>query len=251
MNQPLSIINAFNYACRAMGPNETVTRLDPNIKDQFTIFAAIKNLGQKQLVPLTHRYIDSKIALAFYAGNGYVVKVIPRDHLGEGDVVLHLPAISSLEVSTENSRTFVIKTYPWLDGDRISRSDVETMRGNIGEFGLRFTDGDDTPRNLARLPDKNRTLVGIDSNMFEHLSGKDIPQHVIDAWHNYIRNMFPVYDEGRIPEQSGSTRFDFFSAAVPHAKTMEFRLKEQERKAEPIEPQAKGGWLSGLIPFRR
>jgi len=90
----------------AMRLNEGFSRAAENAAAQV-----LHKMGQKRLVALTHRPSEAQIALAYYAGNGVVVKVIPKDFLGQPESIYHAPAISS-ETIEANERAFVVRTYP-------------------------------------------------------------------------------------------------------------------------------------------
>lgn len=220
--KPLPLIEAFEKADLEMGRNETARRLRDDWRGMATasLCKQLTNMGIKKLVNLTHAYQDARIALAFYAGNGIVVKIIPQDHLSDIEVIYHLPAIATKIIDTE-ARSFVIKTYPWLNNS-ITSEEIEKMRKSLFEVGLAFNDQDDHPGNIRRLPDKAGTIIGIDSKMYQ---GQSVSKNLQSAWHAYIHELFPVYDAPNIPQQTGQTNFEFISIHNPKSDLHHFDHK--------------------------
>ena len=203
---------AFDRALTDMSKNATTRILERDYNTQSNIIRKIRELGFTNLINLTGKNEDASIALAFYAGNGLVVKVIPKDKLPHQEMIYHLPSITTHTVKSDNTGTLVIKTYPWLNGKKLSQEDVEKFRTKLNEIGLNFTNGDDAVRNIKRLPDQAGTLIGIDSNMF---TGNTVDQDAIDQWHNYIHSMYPIYiqagDSNEIPEKYLTENHDYMS----------------------------------------
>ncbi len=219
---PVSAMEAFDQVRMEIPRNETSRRMD-DPKVYLQVLEAMKDLGHRRLINLAHSYEQSRIAHAFYRGDGVVVKVIPEDYLGAPNVIRHLPSITSHSIKA-GDRGFRIKTYPWLAGT-VTQEDIEDFRAELLPLGVAFVKDDDHPGNVRRMPDKNRTLVGIDSFMYEFdPANRKITQEMEDAWHKYVHRLFPIYDESSIPAQTEHTDFNFVSAHDPNAVTATYNI---------------------------
>lgn len=235
--EPLNCYNAFALALAEIPKNVTSYRLERNADALNEVVKAIHALGQKKLINLAHSYDESRIALAFYAGDGLVVKVIPQNYLGPSDVIMHLPAISETTAtgeSNDNQDTFLIKTYPWVPPGEVTAKDIQEMRQRLSKIGLFFNAGDDRARNIHRLPNAEQTLIGIDSAMYEWEKGaKDVDDTLRNAWHKFIHKLYPIYDHGSIKPQSAATNFNFVSIHDPAAENLQFLMPGEAAQAEP------------------
>lgn len=209
--QVRSVAMAFDHAKAGLGANQVNLELRRNMNAEREIITTLKDMGQDRLVNLTSCFDDARISFAFYAGDGIVAKVIPKDFDTDDQFIHHLPAITSHTVRGELD-DFSIKLYPWVPGSYTTQKDVETLRTTMNAVGENFSNGDDTPRNVHKMPDKNGTLVGIDSNMYiSAYNGKNTPPELLEHWNRYLALMFPVYKESRVPEQTQDTDFQFRS----------------------------------------
>ncbi len=209
-----------NVSCRRLdGDHDALTK---------TVRYIARDLGQKKLIPLSKTFIQSTTAMAFYAGDGLVVKVIPRDFLGQPDVFMHLPALTQKTIKTRDNE-FVVKTYPYIPPGKVTQADIEHMRQTLQKYGLNFDEGDDQAKNVHRLPNKDRTMIGIDSSMFRDDSRnnrQNVPDKLVNNWHNFIHALYPIYADvektGEIPKQTEDTDFRFISIHDRNAETLRF-----------------------------
>jgi hypothetical protein len=221
---PSEIYSAFSQAFMENPMNETSRRLCSNHDDMMRVAKTLRDLGQFRLINLSRSYEESRIVLAFYAGDGIVIKVIPEDFLGDSNVIYHLPAITARRVGIEKNRDFIIKAYPWLKSDNITAQDINVLKSKLAEIGLTIIEGDDSPRNIRRMPDKQGTLVGIDSAMYYNPQDNGaITAELTDNWHAYVHKLFPVYQQRQIKPQNEQTNFDFVSIHDRGAENTRFK----------------------------
>lgn len=215
--------------------NKTIASLENNEKTILRIRDVLRNMGQDKFINLSRSYKQSAAVLAMYAGNGIVTKIIPKADLSHTrDVIYHMPAITSVEVSGEKC-DYVIKTYPWVSGHGIGQGDVEEFRAIIKSVGLEFNGGDDRPKNVHRLPDKKGTFVGVDSNMYhETEGGMNISPELRQLWHSYIHHLFPIYALKSVPAQTKETNFKFISIHDPSFEAISF--EDFAGRTDDIEP---------------
>ncbi len=208
----MNFLSIAQWACAAMPLNETARMLESDHEAHFKIGAKLRELGQHRFVSLTRKSSESMQSLALYSGDGYVLK-ISRDGFCDEDPYV-LPAISEHLVTTEKNN-YSIKSYPYMADSKVTFADVEIMRGKLADIGLAFTSQDDRPRNIRRLPDKDGTLVGIDMQMTRPIrceqEKQEERQRLSSLWHEYVTDLYPVYLEGKIPEQTSATSFNFMS----------------------------------------
>ena len=208
---PKSIYDCFAQATMEISLNEAVYELKRDFNGENKIAQYLNSIGQTRFINLTHHFDEARVAFALYAGDGIVTKIIPKTFLGEKDMVYHLPSITSEEIDTVD-HSFVVNTYPLVNTKNITQFNVLSLGDKIHSLGLHFTEGDNTPRNVGRLPDTAQTLVGIDSNMFaSNKGGNAINEPLIRKWHSYIHELFPIYNKGAVPRQSDNTNFEFMS----------------------------------------
>lgn len=224
-----NIWDAFNATMASIPQNVSCRRLDGD-HDALakTVRYIARELGQKKLIPLSKTFIQSATAMAFYAGDGIVVKVIPRDYLGQPDVFMHLPALTQETIKTDDNE-FVIKTYPYIPPGKVNRNDIEHMRKTLQKYGLNFDKGDDQAKNVHRLPNKDRTMIGIDSSMFtddSRLNRQNVPDKLVNDWHDFIHTLYPIYAEvektGQIPKQHDGTNFKMVSIHDKKSESLTF-----------------------------
>ncbi len=242
---------AFDEARKILGHNQTARRLEGHPDDdnpwiyhdpQQKVIKALAEMGQTRFINLARSYQDSRVALALYAGNGIVAKIIPADHLPTSRAIYYLPAIKRIDVQTERQK-FKIKFYPWVSGRDVDEKSVERLGAKIADLGLSFTEGDGHPRNVHCLPDGRRTLVGIDSYMYR---GTVEDLTLIDAWHAYIHELFPIYKTGEIPPQTKDTDFSFFSIHDPNTDLWNFDHREPNPVSRTAGASAKEDILRDL-----
>ncbi len=210
-------LHAINKACASMTLNDTVRRLESDPEAVMLLKKAIsEQIGQDTFVNLTNSSKQAMTAIALYAGDGIVTKIIPRSALAMStDVIYHLPAVTTLEVSSEQN-DFVVKTYPYVDPSNVTQSQVDEFGEVIALAGMKFNNGDGMPKNVHRLPDANGTFIGIDSNMYGYgEEGSLITDELRQAWMDYIYELYPIYENRVIPRQSDDTNFDAISLHDP------------------------------------
>lgn len=176
-------------------------------------------MGQTKFVQMTRRSVDAMVSVPLYAGNGIVVKIIPQTYSDRSTCSLFkLPPITVDTVEGKHC-DFLIKTYPWLSPRGVTQASIDEMRSLLGGVGLIFNENEDKPRNIHRLPDKHGTLISVDEDIYH--GALTIPQ-LSEAWVEYVRGIFPIYEEGRIPPQNEQTDFSFVSIHDRQAETGEF-----------------------------
>lgn len=190
--------------------NEVTNWIKYDRQANDALSGTLREMGQTRFINMTSGIMDARVSLVLYAGNGNVVKIMPTSFSGD-DLVFQMPPISQRRVQTED-RDYTICTYPWLAEHKpCTQEDVEILRKDIGILGMEFIEGDDTPRNLKRLPDREGTLVSIDADTFRiSRDGLNHGPELLAAWHEYLTELFPVYRDGTIPRQTKDTNFDFF-----------------------------------------
>lgn len=237
---PKSALDAINQACMEIPRNETSYQLERNQDALMRVLAKFKELGQYRLINLANSYEKSRVAHAFYAGNGFVIKVIPEYFLGRHNAIFHLPAISTDHVKLDH-RNLVIKTYPWLDPGKVSPEDIKNMGEKLRKHGLTFENNEAWPRNIHILPNSEKTLVGIDSSMYVNTENGGIDPLIEKSWHEYIHRLFPIYKQEKIPHQTEDTDFSFFSIHDKEAENFVFEngfeTEAKKEKPEPEEPR--------------
>ncbi len=210
--KPVNFLSIAQWACAAMPLNDTARMLEHDHEAHFKILEKLRELGQHQFISLTRKSSESMQSLALYTGDGYVFK-ISRDSFCDEDPYI-LPPISEHVVET-STNTYSIKSYPYVPNSKVTFADVEDMREKLAEIGLAFTNQDDKPRNIRRLPDKDGTLVGIDMLMTRPMrcdkEQKEERIKLSALWHEYVTDLYPVYLEGKVPKQTAETKFNFAS----------------------------------------
>lgn len=245
---PKSAFEIFTQASISMGSNETVRRLSGDFNAQSVIVKALKEQSWSRFINLSRSYDQSRIVLALYAGDGIVVKIIPDDYLGERNAIYHLPAIRSASVEA-GDRKYRIKAYPWLSPNHVSQDDVDGMAEKLVALGITFTEGDAHPKNVHRMPDRNRTLVGIDSSMYHIHSGNNITPSLISAWHRYVHKLFPIYEQNNIPVQDKNTDFSFVSIHDPGSGVIGFdHTLEDPLIMATSEPEKRPSFWARFLP---
>lgn len=205
---PIIASEAFYRATEEMMFNETANWIKYDHKSIGALSEALREMGQTRFINMNAGTEEARVSLVLYAGDGNIVKIMPRSYTGP-DYPLQMPPISERDVDTED-RAYVIRTYPYLDPQKVTQDDVEYVRQVIGALGLDFNPGDDTPRNLMHLPDKERTLVAIDADTFREASGgRNYGPELVQAWQDYLAELFPAYKDGAIPRQTQDTDFRF------------------------------------------
>lgn len=203
---------AIGKACASMPLNETVRLLERDQSAALVLRETLESMGQTKFKNLTNSSKQSMTAIALYAGDGIVTKIIPSGSLGQAKgVIYHLPAITTMHVETESS-SFVIKTYPYVSPSGVTQEDVNDFGKIIGRVGMEFNTNDGMPKNVHRLPNLESAMIGIDSDMYHYGNGGSlITDEMRVAWHQFIYDLYPVYEHRQIPEQTESTNFDFIS----------------------------------------
>ncbi len=236
---PLIASDAFYRATQEMMFNETAFNIKHDPQAVPAIADELRRMGQRRFINMTSGTQDARVSLVLYAGDGIVTKIMPDSYSGT-EHPYQLPAITSSLVETED-RQYRINTYPYVPSRGETKADVEEYREIMGELGLKIHEGDDTTRNLRRLPDNDGTLVGIDADMFSTMrGGLQFDDELQQAWFDYLAELYPMYEHG-IPRQTSETSFAIMSPHDRNAKLLGFdhtcedpiiRLHENAPKAE-------------------
>jgi hypothetical protein len=242
IGNPGTALEAFTLASIELPLNETARRLATNFNAQTALAGALADMGLTRFINLTHNSQDALIAHAMYTGDGIVTKIIPTNYLGAQGAIYHMPSISSQEVKIERRdfsgevdyESFTIKTYPWVRPGGVDDEDVKDFGYQLKSVNVTITSGDDRPKNIHRLPIKSGRLVGVDSAMFD-MSKATIAPELEDGWHNFMHKLYPIYAEGRVPQQSAKTNFDFVSIHDPKMEEIDF----SDETGETIVPPTK------------
>ncbi|MCL4678837.1 MAG: hypothetical protein KJ017_09630 [Alphaproteobacteria bacterium] len=217
--EPKNFLNAFNHVSQAMTLNASVKSLEGDDDTVLEIHRLLRDMGQTKFVQMTRKSADAMVSVPLYAGNGIVVKIIPQNYADRSTCSLFkLPPISVDTVEGKHC-DFQIKTYPWLSPRGVTQASINEMRSLLSGVGLTFNENEDTPTNIHRLPDKSGTLISVDEDIYH--GRLTIPQ-LSEAWVDYVRSIFPIYEEGRIPPQTKDTDFSFVSIHNPAARSLEF-----------------------------
>ncbi|PCK00489.1 MAG: hypothetical protein COA45_01535 [Zetaproteobacteria bacterium] len=202
---------ALDHACAGLKLNDVVKKMEYDHQAQPAIINELKNMGITRLVNLTQKSDQAMIALSFYAGDGIIAKIIPRDYFDDSDPIYSMPPITSTKIETDD-REYIVATYPWIAPGGVTQSEIEELKETLKNQGMRFSENDDNPKNVHRMPDKNGTLVGIDSSMYQSTyKGKTQSPEIKQAWREYIEDIFPIYKTGIIKPQTESTSFNYIS----------------------------------------
>lgn len=209
---PITTADAFNQAAMCLPTNAAIKRINTCYDDFVAVAKTFAQMGQRRFINLARKSSDSNIAWALYGGNGLVFKVIPEDYANRSKSYLYtLPPITSTPVKSVD-RGYIINTYPYIKNNNVTEEDVEYMRGVIANAGLNYSPGDDAPRNLRRMPDKDSTITGIDDDMYSRKQGTaKQPQAIQELWTEYVHALFPIYKTQQIEPQNNSTDFSFIS----------------------------------------
>lgn len=220
ISDPKSFVFAFNEASACMTLNESVRRLDVDERALFRIADVLNERGQKRFINLARNSQDARISIPLYAGNGLVFKIIPESYADSSKTELFkLPAITVDHVQGRDT-SFLIKSYPWVAGGGVTSQDIESLREKLHSVGLEFNTQDDKPRNIHRLPDKDRTLVCIDEDIYHgKLNNTDLAQ----AWVDYVHDIFPIYQRAELPRQDTNQDFSYYSIHDKSAELKTFR----------------------------
>jgi hypothetical protein len=243
VGNPGTIYDAFTLAAMELRYNEAVRRIDPSPAIQDALAQKLDELGQYRFINLTHNTDQSRIALAMYAGDGIVVKIIPANYLGQPNAIYHVPSISSHRVKVdykdfageEQHDEFVIKTYPWIAPGGIEPADVEEFTRHVAKVGMSINEGDAHPKNIHRLPGTSR-MIGIDSAMY-NLTHASFTEKMENGWHDYMHQLYPIYDIGYVDPQSAATNFNFVSL---HDRSKE-RMRFDDATGEVVMPIERRG----------
>jgi len=244
--EPLHVISALEYMCVTMGFNQVAFKLRNDFESQNIVTSQLRGMGIRELVPLTHKNADARVALAFDAGDGIVAKIVPETFYDHENLLHALPPITSDLVETP-ADNYVIDTYPWVGQGPIKAEEIEDLRTRLGELGRSFNNPYGDKRNIHRMPDKMGTLVSIDSgNYYSVPEGEEASEEMIQAWHTYVAEVFPVYRDGKIPGQDAHTEFGQISLHNPYTSVIGFdhRLENPiiRRTVEQEEPHKQSFW---------
>jgi hypothetical protein len=218
--KPRAFVPTFNWVSQALPLNQSVRLLEPDEQAILDINRVLREMGQTQFITLARKSTDAMISVPLYAGNGIVIKIIPKGYssLSHTDF-FKLPPISVDSVEGKREE-FLIKTYPWLSPRGVTQRNVEDMRTMLTAVGLKFNEQDDQPRNIHRLPDKNGTLTSIDEDIYH---GDISHPELSEAWVDYVHSVFPIYQQRRVPPQNDQTDFSFVSIHDRRAEQYTFQ----------------------------
>lgn len=215
---------AFNYYSAALWHNHTISELrrDYDAMERIVKYFA-HDLGQKHLVNLAHKYSDSAVSLAFYAGNGIVTKVNVAERNAKAASPHLLPPITTHQIQGKH-REFDITTYPYVRPGLVSDVNIDELKVTLGRFGVGIIDGDDDPRNFHRLPDRNETIVSIDSDVYKTVSFDNVAlqRELGKYWEEYLAQVYPIYNGAQIERQDENTEFSFTSLHDPQVQVRGF-----------------------------
>ncbi|MCB9975023.1 MAG: hypothetical protein H6856_05250 [Rhodospirillales bacterium] len=204
--EPIVASDAFYMAADYGMFNETASQIRYDHQAVRAISEALRDMGQRRLISMNGGLREAMVSLVFYAGDGNLIKVMPTSFKG-GDYPLQLPPVSERKVETD-VRSYVIRTYPYIQSKEVSNNDVLLMKRTAEALGFEFNDGDDTPRNLMTLPDRDSTLVSIDADAFKtSRGGLNYGPDLYEQWLEYLSELFPAYKEGEISRQTNETDF--------------------------------------------
>ncbi len=216
---------ALDHSIVALKPNQTALDSDPKLYSD--VLASLKGMGFTRLQNLTSKYTEGAVALSFYAGDGIVLKIIPKRMYEPKLYPLNIHPITS-EIIPGDDNEYLINTYPWVPPAKVEygMSVVESLREKINIAGLGFQRDDDHPRNISMIPDAKGTLVGIDSDMYKEIASIDseLKAKLDRAWLRYLEEIYPVYRMRFLPAQTSDTSFDRFSIHDENSRVQGFDL---------------------------
>ena len=217
--EPLSFLNVFSQAHSSNPMNATISRLAMSEEDILKVHRTLRDMGQGRFINLSRSFPVSATALALYAGDGIVAKVIGERELSHfNDIIYHVPSIRKEVVEGRDER-FHIRFYPWIPPGNVTQDTVNGFKDTLlRRYGLGFNPGDAYPKNVHTLPDRSGTLVGIDSHMYhEAKTGRTISNRELSAWHSYMHALYPIYAVGNVAPQNENTNFQPVSLHNPSA----------------------------------
>lgn len=250
---------AFDHACIVLGSvehgwgeNEVTRRLNRDFKLRDAVVGAFYDMGQTRLINLTHSYDEARISLAFHAGNGKVIKVIPQDFFDDSNPVHSLPPISCQKIDSGWSMNngVLVASFPYKPDSYLSQQEIEGHEIYMNEGGLTTPKDDRDARNFREMGDKLRTKITIDSHIYQSAhNGKNLPQKYRDAWREYLAAFHPEYKDGAIKSQTEQTDFSFRSYHDRNTSIAGFDF----RRTDPIildtpKPKPKKNFFSFLFP---
>tara|TARA_R110001592_G_scaffold20926_10_gene84669 strand:+ start:5027 stop:5803 length:777 start_codon:yes stop_codon:yes gene_type:complete len=249
--KPQSIFGVLDSMRAGMGFNQVAHRLNASLDDTNKITSKLHEMGQTRLIPLTNRYKDARVALAFYSGDGIVTKIVPSDFYDQQDTIYSLPPITSERIRG-NNWDYIVDTYPFVAKGKIKSEEVEDMRSRMQDVGLTFNNPWGEARNIHRMPDQNQTLIGIDSGMFIDAGNRNhISLELKESWKSYISTVFPIYENGIVSPQSADTNFEFISLHAPNTDIVGFDHTKDNPiiRESDIEPPRKlrEGFVESLL----
>lgn len=205
---PVIASEAFYRATYESMFNATANSLKIDHQAVVALQEELRNMGQTRFLNMTCGIEDSRESLVLYAGDGNVIKIQPTSIQG-GDFIYQIPPISQRIVHTD-LQSYSIETFPFITSRGETIEDVKTLQHNAQILGLNIHDGDDTPRNMRKLPDGMGTITSLDRNTFSVArSGLNYGPETLQAWHNYLAQLFPIYKIGEIPKQTPDTNFAY------------------------------------------
>ncbi|MEM6903102.1 MAG: hypothetical protein AAF556_07675 [Pseudomonadota bacterium] len=217
MSQPLSGPRMFGDVLGQLSmettSNQAVCDIAYDFKAQNAINAVLLDWGQSRFIPLIGVNTKSQISIPLYAGDGLVAKITP-ERMEDATPKPHvLPAIRRKTVEADYVGYYV-QMYPLVATGGMTQSHVDYMKKLLGEAGYEFTNGDDRPDNLGRLPGGD--LVVLDHGAVRAKPGRRPDPAATDEWLAKVHKIYgPLYGPDGVKPQSAETKFDR-SPAKPH-----------------------------------
>lgn len=217
--------------------NETVERLGRSAAVQIKVIQAISDINQSKLIDLVRRPGQARIAMAFYAGDGVILKLSPEDYLPQEQLPFVMPPFWERTIEgTEVTGNFRLQSFPYVEQvSPDSRYEIESLRTLFAQHGITFKKGDDKQDNVGRMPDGTPVVQDGDAvrpTTHAHL----IDRRVTDTWLSKVRDTYgALYASGYCHHQSSQTDFNLRAPRII-----------QEVAGAPSAPKRKG-WLSRLM----
>lgn len=239
--EPKEFFHAFGEAAAMLPLNSTVRFLDANSQALLTIRSALKGMGQTHFINLARSSAQSMESLALYAGDGIVTKIMPYNYTDLTEQTIHhVPSITQKVVEVPDAR-FVIKTYPFVQDSDLGKADVDFILARLQPLGVHINPGDAHVRNFRRLPDADKTIVGIDADMYHRSSDSgQVSSVMLSDWRKHVEKVFPIYLATEFPVQGEYTDFSLRSVSSPDAKKMSFwpedlvEYRSMEERADQV-----------------
>lgn len=206
VTQPMRLGDAVGRVSMELPTNQAVADLAYDFKGQAVVDGVLAGWGQQRFVPLIGVHSSSQISLPLYAGDGLVAKVTPARYETAEPRPYVLPPIRRRTVEAGYS-DYHVQLFPFVATGSVTVEDVEIMRGKLAEAGYRFSNGDDRPDNLGRMP--GGELCVLDGGAVEPLPGHRPRAGDADAWLAKVHEIYgDLYGPDGVKPQSEATSFN-------------------------------------------